>query len=407
MLIKAHRVYHWDRQSNSISSDRLEDECLPILRRAIAVYRGHIADQLGRVLNNARRALEALTPDRIEAEIHQLDHAATNEWPGSGRQAEQRLRVFESAAPANPILDPEMRRAILESTLGVADGGGEAVARLYADYPEFHRLAAFPPEYSAARLRDDYDLAQTQALLYDATAVQVEANADLKYIVQYAHLSRLLHRIERVPGNGYRLTFDGPNSVLRRTHEYGVDFAKFLAALVQVRDWRMRARIDVHKRGRPSTLVVSSEDNLRSRVPPPALFDSGLEERFARKFGAARDGWRLNRETLLLEAGTSLLVPDFTFVHEDGTEVALEIVGYWTPEYLARKFGKLAMVRGVNLIVAVRKQWTLAAGAPPPWALSFKTTILLKDLLPRLEALRPRPASVNRPPETPRAGRSP
>ena len=266
----------------------------------------------------------------------------------------------------------------------------EITAALYADYPEFHRLATFPAEYTPEDLRAAYDLAQAQALLYDAVAIVVEARADFKHIVQYARLSRLLHRIERGPGPVYRLRFDGPNSVLRRTHAYGVDFAKFLAALVQAEEWRLEASVAVHGRGRPAMFALSAGDGLRSNVPPPRLFDSSLEETLARKFGQVRDGWRLQREAMLLEAGRSLLVPDFVFTHDDGTEVALEIVGYWTPEYLADKFGKLALVRGTNLIVAVRRAWALSQPTLPPWALPFRTTILLKDLVPRLDAFRTR-----------------
>jgi predicted nuclease of restriction endonuclease-like RecB superfamily len=120
------------------------------------------------------------------------------------------------------------------------------------------------------------------------------------------------------------------------------------------------------------------------------LFDSGLEERFAEKFGETRDGWRLRRETLLLEAGERLVIPDFVFHHDDGTVVALEIVGYWTPEYLAEKFGKLARVTAdIPVIVAVRKAWALKAGRLPSTVLPFGTGIVLKDLMPRLEAFRP------------------
>lgn len=139
--------------------------------------------------------------------------------------------------------------------------------------------------------------------------------------------------------------------------------------------------------------TLSDVDSLRSRVPLPTLFDSQLEERFARKFGAQRQGWRLTREAVILEAGDRLLVPDFVFTHEDGTEVALEIVGYWTPEYLAEKFTKLSRVRTPNLIVAVRRDLALRAetlpeGTLPGTVLPYRSGILLKDLLPRLEELR-------------------
>ncbi len=390
MLTKAQRIYHWNRPGNSISSDRLEDDCVPLLRRAIAAYRGQIGRRLGDARNAARAALAGIRPDRIEAVVKLLDDAASYEWPRGARQAERRLRVFEAAALRYPITEPGTVQPILAREFGHAPAShGEAVALLYADYPEYHRLAAFPEAHKAENLRADYDLAQAQALLYDATRIEVDAHADLRHIVQYARLSRLLHRLEPGSGGGYRLTFDGPNSILRRTHAYGVDFAKFLAALVQARDWRMRATIMLRKSWRPATFTLTPADGLRSRVPAPQLFNSDLEEAFAEKFGTRRDGWWLHRETLLLEAGERLFVPDFVFRHDDGTVVALEIVGYWTPEYLAEKFEKLARVTNdIPMIVAVQKASALAAGRLPPAALPFGSGIVLKDLMPRLEAFR-------------------
>ncbi|MBI4611379.1 MAG: DUF790 family protein [Candidatus Rokubacteria bacterium] len=392
MLTKAHRVYHWDRPSSSISSDRLEEDCLPHLARAVAVYRAKVGERLGRVRDAARAALEGVRPDRVEAVIELLDHVATYDWPRGRHQAEQRVKVFGAAGRHHPVLEPERWRPLLGVAFDPApQRHDEVVALLYADYPEFHRLIAFPPDYSADDLRADYDLAQAQALLYSATQVVVEARADFKHIVQYARLSRLLHRVERLRGDGYRLTFDGPNSVLRRTHAYGVDFARFLAALAQAREWTMTAEIVLRKGWRPLTFHLSSTDGLRSRLPAPALFDSALEETFARKFGNERDGWRLKREAAILEAGGALLVPDFVFVHEDGTEVALEILGYWTPEYLSaklNKLNKLDQVKAPDLIVAVRKTLALQAGSLPATVLPFSTGIRLRDLMPRLEAFR-------------------
>ena len=126
------------------------------------------------------------------------------------------------------------------------------------------------------------------------------------------------------------------------------------------------------------------------RSPPDrcSAYTSTLEAGLADKFGAEREGWRLRREGAILDAGGSLLIPDFVFTHDDGTEVALEIVGYWTPEYLAEKFRKLGRVRGPNLLVAVRQSLALQAATLPATVLPFKTRILLRDLLPRLEAFR-------------------
>ncbi|MGH2372317.1 MAG: DUF790 family protein, partial [bacterium] len=257
MLSKAHRVYHWTRPGRSISSDRLQDDSLPHLARAIAVYRRMLGRSRGRVRDAARAALTALRPDRVEAVVELLDDVATYEWPRGGRAGERRVTVFEAAARGRPVLDAGRARAILRETFDLPTAAAakasslDGVPLLYADYPEFHRLSAFPPGYGAEALRADYDLAQAQALLYDAVRMTVEATGDFKHIVQYARLSRLLHRLDRLRAGGYRITFDGPNSVLRRTRSYGVDFARFLAALVQARGWRMEAEVLLRRGWRP------------------------------------------------------------------------------------------------------------------------------------------------------------
>ena len=391
MLTKQQRVYHWDRPSNSISSDRLTAEDRPHLVRALGVYRSMTGERLARVRDRARAVLAGLRPDRGEAVVQILDDAASYEWPRGGHAAARRLRVFERAARDHPLLDGDAALGHLAEVYGEAPAEhGERVALLYADYPEFHQLHAFPADYGVEDLRADYDLAQAQALLYSALRVTVDAEGELGHIVRYARLARLLHRIERAPDGGYRFVFDGPNSILRHTHAYGVNFARFVAALVQARDWRFTAEIALRKGWRPLIFTLTPADGLRSRIPAPALFDSTLESSLAEKFGPERDGWTLRREASVLEAGDALLVPDFVFTHADGTEVVFEIVGYWTPEYLAEKFAKLGRVRAPNLLVAVPVARAIETGPIPHAVLPFRTRILLRDLLPRLEAFRTR-----------------
>ncbi len=410
MLTAALRVYHWDRRTSSISSDRLEDEAVPFLEGALAVYRARLGHARGHVRNAARLALEGLRPDRIEPVVKLLDDMATYEWPSPGRAAGRRVEVFERAAAGHPLLEAAAVRSVLGAAFAPPPTDhATAVAALYADYPEFHRLVAVPTDYTAPALRADYDLAQAQALLYSATRVTVEAGRDFKHILRYARLARLLYRVERLGGGAtagspwdrvgstvgawraadtYRFVLDGPSSILRRTRAYGVDFARFLAALVRLGDWRLRADIELRRGWRPLSFALTSADALGQRLAAPPEFDSDLEAAIARKFGHARGGWTLVREGAVLEAGGSLIVPDFVFHHEDGTTVALEIVGYWTPEYLADKLKRLAAVREMNLIVAVPRALAVRAGTLPASVLPFKRRLLLRDLMPHLEAFR-------------------
>ena len=52
----------------------------------------------------------------------------------------------------------------------------------------------------------------------------------------------------------------------------------------------------------------------------------------------------------------SVVLPDFSVVHPDGRRAFLEIVGFWTPQYLAGKREKLRRARLPNLILAVSEK---------------------------------------------------
>jgi uncharacterized protein len=49
-----------------------------------------------------------------------------------------------------------------------------------------------------------------------------------------------------------------------------------------------------------------------------------------------------------------VLIPDFLF-EKDGMKVYLEVVGFWTPQYLERKVAKLGSIAGVDMIVAAEE----------------------------------------------------
>jgi hypothetical protein len=82
-----------------------------------------------------------------------------------------------------------------------------------------------------------------------------------------------------------------------------------------------------------------------------------VEERFAKSFLSYNSEWVLRREPEPLIAGTHVLIPDFSF-EKYGTKVYLEVVGFWTSEYLERKIGKLSSIANVDLIIAADEDLT-------------------------------------------------
>ena len=50
------------------------------------------------------------------------------------------------------------------------------------------------------------------------------------------------------------------------------------------------------------------------------------------------------------------MLPDFALEHPDGRRAILEIMGFWTPEYLTEKLAKIQQTDVDNLVLAVSEQ---------------------------------------------------
>lgn len=132
-------------------------------------------------------------------------------------------------------------------------------------------------------------------------------------------------------------------------------------------------------------------DGFRSHLPPADEFDSSVEERFATRFGAEREGWQLIREGEILHQGQSAFVPDFAFRHQDGTQVLVEIVGFWTPEYLASKRETLRKFRERRILIALPERSVRENAAIGESVILYKTALKLQPVLEALERCRTMP----------------
>jgi uncharacterized protein len=186
------------------------------------------------------------------------------------------------------------------------------------------------------------------------------------------------------PRQAYELRFDGPASVLRATRRYGVAMAKFLPALLACRGWRMHAVIQSPRAGWLASLDLSPDDRLTSHLPPPEEFDSDVEAAFARRWGEKREGWTLEREGEILHHGQKVFVPDFVFRHDDGRRVLLEIVGFWTPEYLQAKWQTLRLFADRPILLAVAAPAARRWPELPPGSIRFKSALKPQAVLERL-----------------------
>ena len=214
------------------------------------------------------------------------------------------------------------------------------------------------------------------------------------------------------------LHLDGPASLFRISERYGNSFAKIFPALLRSKGWRLKASI-LHKsyQGKrileftlddsedafklmpeaalyPETLspefqieeekgryetgkeiivkgkarkeetiekegkrekkaieFLEKEAGIEESDSDEAAYDSMLEQRFG---SLSLGSWKIKREPTILKAGRYAFVPDFALQRES-IKVYLEIVGFWTPEYLQKKIEKLKQVKEPVILLIDRK----------------------------------------------------
>ena len=402
MLTRELAIAEYDFQRARILPDRLTPrshaQYARYADRAVAIYRGG-AGRTRRELHRDVHDLFAREHDcparRIDGFCKLLDDVSTYARDRHGRAAALRRQVFQLAAQRHPLVaradrlfetDEAQVKAEIAGQLG--QPWAEIQQQLFADVIEYHRLLKFDGFANGPALLSRYNVAQVQAALYGAVSMTIQASEDFKTILRYAKLARLMHDVTRDAEGAYRLRFDGPVSVLRGTRRYGVAMARFLPAVIACRGWKMHAVIPARHGGWTWNLELSASDGLHSHLPAPDEFDSEVERSFAEKWGhEPREGWTLERESVILHEGQKAFIPDFVFRHTDGRQALLEIVGFWTPEYLRAKMETLRKFREHRILAAVGGQThldRLAAipdGFPLDAMITYKTQLKVEDVL--------------------------
>lgn len=267
----------------------------------------------------------------------------------------------------------------------------EVMNGMYADLEENHRLTGFEPP-TAEWLLDRYNVALAQAMLYRASemTIRIYRNIPTKYrlVFQFIKFFKLMHVVSGNNADGYQIVLDGPASMFRLSQKYGIQMALFLPALLHCDRWWLDATIIMNKKDH-LRFNLNDEFGLQSHYRDPGEFDSELEQRFATQFDKIKTEWTLERETDIINLKDTVMIPDFAFSHPDGRRALMEIVGFWTPDYLQKKLWKLKRAAMPNMIIAVSDQLNCSTEDfrdIPGEVLFFKTRIKPKDVLEKVEA---------------------
>ena len=382
----------------------LAEKIAGIFRGGVGRRKGELLERLKEVENEGNdfklvRGLSAL-----------LERRCTFEAESALNPVEARKAVFKEASKARAS-SPEERSRVLRKVskeLGVLPDALERA--LFSDIEDELILKDFRPLKGPDTLLKYYNLAVTQTLLFKSLRVEFSASGNWKNIFRDIKRFGLIYSVERGgdEGEGYRVSLDGPLSLFKMTERYGTSIAKLLPQIMAADSWTIKAEILARSRGGKVYNFEADSEEMKGVITNVGrgaaigddqqqqvglLYDSTTEERFAKSFLSYGTGWALKREPEPLIAGTHVLIPDFLF-EKDGMKVYLEVVGFWTPQYLERKVAKLGSIAGVDMIVAAEESLAcskLERLRGKALVMYYKREVPLK---PIIDHLREREASI-------------
>jgi hypothetical protein len=267
-------------------------------------------------------------------------------------------------------------------------------AALFADLWEEQILQNVGEPVTPKALIDRYNLEVARGLLYWAKEVQLHVEDGYKNLFKYIKLFGLMHTIYPA-ATGYDITLHGPISpFVKSTIRYGLQFARFMPALLLCTSWRMEAQVRPPGSDQFLAYVLDDLTALRSYFKGSSGFDSQLEASFAAEFEAkynqAERVWELAYEDEIIPLADTVMIPDFSLTHrKDGRRALIEIVGFWHPNYLHRKLQKVQQAGRSDLILLVYESANVAEGTfeavSAGEVLTFKNKPVLKDVLAAVE----------------------
>ncbi len=250
-------------------------------------------------------------------------------------------------------------------------------ACLFADRTRARLLV--PPDRAAteAELRDAYNLALVQSLLVRATEVTADVRAHLRHVVGHAKLLGLMATFSEAEDGATRATLSGPLALFHDTVKYGNALARWFPSLVSTPGWALDARVVLG--GETSRLSLDASAPLPRTHALPRAHDSRLEARLEMDLRRHALPWRIEREVAVVRArargsgGVRLFFPDFALTSERG-RVLVEVVGYWTPEYLADKCALLEAA-DVPIVLCVDARHAGGTLADHPAVVTFEKRV--------------------------------
>ncbi len=288
------------------------------------------------------------------------------------------LKIRRALFEKGFVVDEEKRDFIIRTIAGEFGVSKNDIENaMFADLPkeqELKQINVPTPEELVRR----YNLSLTQTLLFNATEMIFTVGENYQQIFRTINYLGLMYETD-----GTEIRVNGPVSLLKNTKKYGSSFAKLIPYIIKSNNWSIEAKIEMGRGNEPRIFTFNL--NSRDDVPLPMKkeeeieFDSEVEEKFYKDLTIYASDWEIKREPTFIKAGNYVIIPDFGF-YKNGIKLFLEVVGFWTPEYIKKKIKKFNQT-DTKIIAAVNQNLKCSKEDFPGDVIFYKKHIPIKPIL--------------------------
>ncbi|HUU88535.1 MAG TPA: DUF790 family protein [Candidatus Glassbacteria bacterium] len=262
-----------------------------------------------------------------------------------------RREVFELTGNLGAATTPKKRIQILKKASKKLELPTDTIENnIYADLDSELILESFK-DLSPEELLELYNLSLTQTLLFDSIELRFTTLHNWQNIFFIAKKLGLIY--EASQNGDLWVKIDGPNSLFKLTRRYGSNISKLIPSILKSSNWQIEAKILWKYTNEIYSFRIDSSNHkdLFRIQDNTEVYDSVVEADFGSRFQALKTKWVMRREPEPLIVGKHVMIPDFSF-ERDNLKIYMEVVGFWTTDYLLRKIKKLKEIK-VQMLVAV------------------------------------------------------
>ncbi len=379
-------------------ADPENPEDVELAEKVIAIFRSGRGKKYGSVVKAIKKLEKADNFRKVRGFVRVLENLCVEKACAYDSELEPkkvRMFLFERGF----VTTKSERDRILAYAAKYFNVSVDEIERaMYADRDE-ELIVTRVEGMNAVELIKLYNLSLLQTSIFNSTTMKLEVSGNYKGILRAVKWLGLMYDIVKA-GKSLEIEVLGPASLIKMTRKYGILMAKLIPHVLVCDRWRILAKIvegdriytldldsgishllpdsshlsSVHSSSTHSSLpsphvqtqsqahstqITRSIQIKQSRQDWQEEFDSSYETELFRRLRNL--GYSVEREpevvAVTTRVGEFAFVPDFAVSREGWSgKVYLELVGFWTADYLKKKAEKVSSL-SIPLVVVAREEF--------------------------------------------------